>query len=535
MDGNTFMKTLTNWGLEAYVGRFIDEGIDDSSFMLLDDETINKIFDKAGPKLIFKNKFNENKENFGNNLDKSLQEFNSEKIDEACQSQNKTLYSYSITNLLSPSSCSTSTISNVVSYEPDEELLSILEDSDNCSSSSTPKRGRFESKSSIFSKSSLEELLKTSTDGKLILLHRRKLCNDLRQKLCKIIINDLFSSSYCLSPEIKKSIFETAAEDIVALFPSEEKETYYIPYSSSSKAGIRQAARGKLWSKYINVKAALRLANKSLVVKELPSTPCEPSVVTDPEVSTALSFLRAGIEPKVKVISAWESTVKVRIKQYSDPQSDNPFDIFPCLRSPYGLELLESDFHFSYPEKVDVIYLNWDKITTAILEEVKERKIELIPSKDKNTQAFLTLPFLFSPVTMKKNSKDLTKNWRPTRVEVQNSFFFQVKTIDEINEICERRKLLLEKFGVPMQPFSTYLEEENIYVISINGNRFKCESCVRTIELLFKAIHALNLEYAAESKHIWQFIEEMLFQMPVLGKTSSTSAVIGDIKLHLNK
>lgn len=23
MDGNTFMKTLTNWGLEAYVGRFI--------------------------------------------------------------------------------------------------------------------------------------------------------------------------------------------------------------------------------------------------------------------------------------------------------------------------------------------------------------------------------------------------------------------------------------------------------------------------------------------------------------------------------
>lgn len=36
---------------------YLEEGIDDESFPLLDEETILKIFPKAGPRLIFKKKF----------------------------------------------------------------------------------------------------------------------------------------------------------------------------------------------------------------------------------------------------------------------------------------------------------------------------------------------------------------------------------------------------------------------------------------------------------------------------------------------
>lgn len=38
---------------------------------------------------------------------------------------------------------------------------------------------------------------------------------------------------------------------------------------------------------------------------------------------------------------------------------------------------LESDFNQLYPEKIDVIYDKWPKISEAILKEASERKLSL--------------------------------------------------------------------------------------------------------------------------------------------------------------
>lgn len=61
---------------------------------------------------------------------------------------------------------------------------------------------------------------------------------------------------------MRADAFQEATDEIVSLFPCEIKETYFIPYCSG-KIGLRQPARGKLWSRYVNVRAALRLANQS--------------------------------------------------------------------------------------------------------------------------------------------------------------------------------------------------------------------------------------------------------------------------------
>lgn len=72
------------------------------------------------------------------------------------------------------------------------------------------------------------------------------------------------------------------------------------------------------------------------------------------------------------------------------------------------------------------------------------------------------------------------------------------------------------------------------YHIIFNDYKFKStSSAVRCLELLFKLFHSLNLEYPAESKHIWHFIQEMVFQMPASSKNSSTACVMADINFHL--
>ncbi|KAK5897602.1 hypothetical protein CesoFtcFv8_010649 [Champsocephalus esox] len=49
--------TLTQWQLTDLIDRFKDEGIDEESFLLLDEGTISQLIPKAGPRLKFLNKF----------------------------------------------------------------------------------------------------------------------------------------------------------------------------------------------------------------------------------------------------------------------------------------------------------------------------------------------------------------------------------------------------------------------------------------------------------------------------------------------
>ncbi|KAF5274971.1 hypothetical protein FQR65_LT16823 [Abscondita terminalis] len=107
----------------------------------------------------------------------------------------------------------------------------------------------------------LENLLKKSRDGAVVLAYKKKLNNDYQPKICKIVVNEFMSSYSGLNHklEIKADTFKIIAKEIVDLFPR-TTETYYILYCSPQIGLRKQSVRGKLWSRYINVKAALRLA-----------------------------------------------------------------------------------------------------------------------------------------------------------------------------------------------------------------------------------------------------------------------------------
>lgn len=139
---------------------------------------------------------------------------------------------------------------------------------------------------------------------------------------------------------MKSDTFLAAAQEIVKVFPGEITETYYIPYSSG-KTGLRHPARGKLWSRYVNVRAALRLVNQNVLSADLDSS-C--SYKQNSEVNegteSELTFLKSAIEPYVRVLQAWESTFTIRQSLYKNATLGNIYDDFPCLKEEFALDLV---------------------------------------------------------------------------------------------------------------------------------------------------------------------------------------------------
>lgn len=357
----------------------------------------------------------------------------------------------------------------------------------------------------------------------------------MRQKLCKIVVSELIKlQNDPLKAELKAFHFTCAAEEIVKLFPGEIKDTYFIPYSSVKFSGLRQPAKGKLWSRYVNIKAALRVANRNTIHNKA----IEVSHVEDDNVEADLIFLKSAIEPYVRIAKAWENTFPFRQKHYKNAELDQIFSDFPCLSTSYTLELVVHDFNQLFDDKIDIIYNEWPKVSEAILEEINDRKI-ILPNLnlDVSSTSLLALPYLFSPVTVKNQVKN-SSNWRPTRVEIRESFVFAVKDFQEFQEILHRRKAKLDKFNLPLQPFAVWNEEleneaEAHFFIYFHERHYKCTSAIRCLELLFKIFHGLNLEYLVESRHVWNFIQELVFKIPNKSKNSASSSVVADVSSHM--
>lgn len=147
------------------------------------------------------------------------------------------------------------------------------------------------------------------------------------------------------SYRIKATTFVKLAEEITRLFPTEAIETYYIPYASPlTTGGSKQGARGKLWSRFVNVKA-IRAASRCSSCTVTRSRSSSPKKKEDDEFQKStenkdLIFLKTAIEPFPKILGCWESTHVLRTKIYKTKCLQDILDDFPCIRLQFGIELV---------------------------------------------------------------------------------------------------------------------------------------------------------------------------------------------------
>lgn len=129
-----------------------------------------------------------------------------------------------------------------------------------------------------------------------------------------------------------------AAKEIVVLFPSETADTYFIPYNSGRQGFRKAPARGKLWSRYLNVRAALRIASAG---KSKPESK-ENTYHEENTFEDEIVFLKNAVEPFTKILQSWENSHSYRLKAYKNESLDKIFDDFPCLKQDYGIELVHA-------------------------------------------------------------------------------------------------------------------------------------------------------------------------------------------------
>ncbi|KAJ8937040.1 hypothetical protein NQ314_012063, partial [Rhamnusium bicolor] len=434
------------------------EGINDESFQLLDKETVRALIPKTGPRLIFMQKYSH-----------YLADINQG-------------YITNVSETVSTASTDTFDNASVYTYVPDEEIMNAIfstplkdvgnlsngkrrfdEISVNVEQAGPSKKAKIEN--DVFPRG-LEFALNKYPDGKIVLSAKNKLTNELRNKLTKVIITELYAL-YGIN-NIKADIFKKVSNEIEVLFPSEKHETYYVPYNSVNKSG----PRGKLYTKFINTKTSLRLADASSSRNSLPID--EENIGEDKSdlESGLLSFLRVGIEPLTRI---------------------------------------EADFNKKHEGCIDIIYNTWEKVSFAIIAEAKERKINSIasekdvlgPSRSEVQESF------FSHV---QNIAELHE-----RIEARN-------------EKLKKFGLTVQPFAVIVGDLS-----HPTYIIVVDEVQYKVDTGIRALELLFKLFHGLDIEYPPESEHIWLFIEELVFKLKPRKTSPSTSTVLADILYHMQK
>ncbi|XP_044753547.1 uncharacterized protein LOC123312971 [Coccinella septempunctata] len=177
-------------------------------------------------------------------------------------------------------------------------------------------------------------------------------------------------------------MFEEASAEIIKLFPNEQKETYYIPYKKKSATSPKKAPKGRLWSRYHNVRNLLRITEKTtstskkILFRE--DTNGNEILIDHSEDTKNYQLLHTVLEPKTRVIELWKATLKFRKTHFKNLTIEEIFDEVPALKTDIGSELIDSEFCEKFPENSNNVYLKWPSLSNAILKESEHRKIKAV-------------------------------------------------------------------------------------------------------------------------------------------------------------
>ena len=126
------------------------------------------------------------------------------------------------------------------------------------------------------------------------------------------------------------------------------------------------------------------------------------------------------------------------------------------------------------------------------------------------------------------------KKWKPSKVEVANSFITYVKTSEEMQLMLERRHRKYAETKQLCQPLITIVGPDlnNLKgYISIDNCTYPFESALKSVNTCFKIIHAIVAEYPPECSHVWQLIQIYIYDLKTEWdkKSSIVSALISDL------
>ncbi|CAH1964123.1 unnamed protein product [Acanthoscelides obtectus] len=372
-------------------------------------------------------------------------------------------------------------------------------------------------------KNGLEHLLKSSNDGKIVLLKKDGLDNSSRSKLVRVIIDHLMTVN---DPSIKiPDLFRPVAEEIVRLFPGERIESYYIPYCKTDQ-GKKRPTRGKLYARYANCKRALVLAQ----VQPSQEDSSEYNVGIGPmnvmasdSEKECYKELQQPSDDFERIFQLWQHTRRLRTMNLKLASSPLIYvSALPCLTKSFGYRLLVDDFNEKYPHVKDIsIHKAWQKMSVALIEFAKSKNIQTRDMQyasefaDKNLFSLRLLPWFFKPST--NRGKGMKKCYKLSRQEMTEKFLPIVSTTREMEARIKITIDNLKFFDLSIAPFMIALGEPskvtNYFVVLNNDIKYQFGDCLSALEVTLKIMHALDLSPPPEIKDIWEAIDHLVYKV----------------------
>ncbi|XP_034935764.1 uncharacterized protein [Chelonus insularis] len=381
--------------------------------------------------------------------------------------------------------------------------------------------------------------------GRLILAEFNLKNTINRRLLTSVIIESELENSKKF--KITAERFKKLTKDLVELFPDEEEDLYYTPWTKGTNGPI--GARGLLYDKYINLRRTL--FELEILTSDSNIDQHEISNTNDIlPLSDSLLWLKNHIEPFSEVLLKWQESFKERLAYHTE-RIDMYFNTFNVLKTPSAYLLFESDFKQIHKEAVDKLILKWPSVAKKIINISKKRKDYQVSQYLKTNNILLAndsdlgnieiialelLPLLLG--TINKKSKKSGKHWRPNITDIKQSFLFHAETIDELQPYIESKIRIYKQHKLTLQPFVVIIglldNIESSFVV-INDQRYVLPTPLKAIDTCFKIIHALNATYSVECEHVWEFLEKYIYE--VTKKTSSFTCVnrlISDLNRYKN-
>ncbi|KAB0803135.1 hypothetical protein PPYR_00105 [Photinus pyralis] len=517
-------------GLADFSEVFVAHGItSDILPELLKGENIKEIIPKLGERIIFKRKLEQylhrneppsNTEDFEQSTTPSVSETN-----------------FLILSSVAPSPSVVSHSSDPLEYNLTDPVeysfpLSLPQPEPQPEPESEPKKQK--TLKSYLENFDLKNLLSGSAVGKALLswYDIKGGFDSTRQSyLVDIITTEILN----YTTHLKNEDFNFLSSKIIALFPCETKEAYYLPPikkrdSRDNKPGV---AKGKLVDKFRNKLTFLRESGILPTRSGDKSTEACDDVQeraefdSDETVKKSVVWLEHNREPFEEVCKHWDITFHCRRQQYLKGEKDGKEYLleYPILKLTIGLTLIERDFERIYPQKPD-IFSSWE---TVISKLIKLRKqfvtidsdkilIDILDSENinKDYKHYVMISLLGSLLPYKSRHIYGSKQWKPKISDCKEGIILKAEFPADVETLIESKVQKLSSLDIPIQPFiivqgsGAVIQKTYAYMF---GELYPVATVLKALDICFKAYHVYHIRYQFQSEHIWTFIQNSIYNL----------------------
>ncbi|XP_073822254.1 uncharacterized protein isoform X2 [Musca autumnalis] len=341
-------------------------------------------------------------------------------------------------------------------------------------------------------------------------LNYKTLQNKDRIKIAKAIV------AYLLNPhpnrQLLKEDFVQLSQSIVAIFPLEIKETYYIPYSKG------QLAKGKLYDAYNNHKFKLSAAGllTRRGIKKSNNNEHDESLT---RISETIS--PDELEVLLAMDSDWNTIKDLWRKSYSHRRKElindkistqvylNRYNISKLNESYY--DLLQIDFNILY-STTKHISEEWKIYYSKVIARFQQsrdtnvRNILANISKTNDEVCQLALSLMLIPYMLPIQ--------KITKLESQESFICYMNSEKEYDETESPAKRIKTE---ETQPKIYFVGDDETVISSayldLFGNRLKFENPLKAVEACFYCYTTMNIKYPKACFYTWTFLQKIIYEI----------------------